>query len=108
MTDLVPLIAFLVCVGFHVVVLLLTRGSRGLSLTSAQAGALRASSVALVVLPFVCFAVIAGEPDVWDFYRSVWFVPLIVGVALIGWLWRATTLPARDGSTPARDDARVH
>lgn len=37
-------------------------------------------SIAALVGSYISFALIDGDPDVWDFYASVWWLPLLVGV----------------------------
>lgn len=46
---------------------------------------------------YIAFAAVQGDPDVWDFYRGVWWLPLAVlgGLATVLWITRASASRTR-------------
>lgn len=105
--DLLPLLAFALGVAVDVTLLVFLRqrdpvGTPGD--TPARARAPRTPLVATVAVlvalgPYVAFwAVSNGDPDVWDFYRTASFVPLVV----LGVLGAVVTLIASRSSRSSR------
>lgn len=75
MLDLMPLIGFFACIAFDLTLILLVR-RRGVGLVSKRRPSLDLVLSALVIaVPYLLLA-LPGDPDVWDFYRSVWYLPL--------------------------------
>ena len=53
--------------------------------------------IAMIALPYLAYRIVAGDPDVWDFYRSAWFVLLVVQGALAAYLALASLMARRGG-----------
>ena len=51
----------------------------------------------MIALPYLAYRIVAGDPDVWDFYRSAWFVLLVVQGALAAYLALASLMARRGG-----------
>ncbi len=78
MTDLMPLFTFVVSTGVSIAcVVTLVRG-RGKIESAARRWVLVGAQIVLIGLPYLAFASAQGDADVWDFYRSFWWVPLAI------------------------------
>lgn len=88
MVDMFPLLVFFLSLAFEVAVILRARrGSGKLRTRPERAGVIGASLVAIVA-PYAAFLMLQGDPDVWDFYRSLWPVPALVLGVLASWaIW---------------------
>ena len=80
MLDLVPLILFLTAAGYPLLFAFLARTSPDSWRKYAGTQVALISWVALTVAPYLSLNLISGDPDVWDFYRSM----LIPSVILLG------------------------
>lgn len=85
MTDFLPMIALGVGVLFNIAAIVIVQRTPG-PITPSTRRSVIAASVLLIVAPVALFAVVDGDPDVWDFYRSLWFAPLIILGGLSAWL----------------------
>ncbi|MDO5066692.1 MAG: hypothetical protein Q4D96_05395 [Propionibacteriaceae bacterium] len=78
MADLIPLAAVLVAVLLQALVWFRVVRSRAFLVVGAG----------LLLLSWLAFVLLHGDPDVWDFYASVWFVPFLgLGATALCWLW---------------------
>ncbi|WP_282838154.1 hypothetical protein [Microbacterium flavum] len=85
MADLLPAIAFGLCVLVDLVAIVTVWRAPGL-IRSRRTQAWIAAVVLLVVaLPYLAFVGIQGDPDVWDFYRSVGLAPVLILGPLSVW-----------------------
>ncbi len=81
MSDLLPLLAFSAGVVTGFAAVLVRRDARIMRSVAVRLGAVLIGA-AMIAAPYVAYLAVAGDPDVWDFYRSAWFVPLVVQGAL--------------------------
>lgn len=101
MGDLVPLLVFVAGVLLHIVFWFGERRSRPGMASPQSRRVLIVISGLVVLLPYLTFALFPKEPDVRDFYTSVWFVPqLVLGGAAIRLMWGLSrpTRPDRLGT----------
>lgn len=92
MVDLIPLVLVVLSVALALGVLIL-RWRRAGARTRGGDVVIGVASVMTLAGAYLAFGVIDGDPDVWDFYGSVWWVPLVIGggIALV-----AAAIPRRD------------
>jgi MYXO-CTERM domain-containing protein len=74
MLDLIPLMMTVLGVGLMLVTAVALRRS------AARRPLLIAGPFVALGGSYLAYAVIDGDPDVWDFYRSVWWAPAVLAV----------------------------
>ncbi len=96
MVDLIPLVLVLLAIAFALGALIPRWRRAGARMRRGDI-VIGAASVMALAGAYLAFGVIDGDSDVWDFYRSVWWVPLVIGggIALVA------------AATPRRDPARA-
>nr|WP_011167223.1 MULTISPECIES: hypothetical protein [Acidipropionibacterium]AFK88689.1 hypothetical protein [Acidipropionibacterium jensenii]CAB88400.1 hypothetical protein [Acidipropionibacterium jensenii] len=93
MADYIPLLIFILAMIYDFLVIILGRHGRFNSYSILAKASLVAISVILIIVPYASYWLVAGDPDVWDFYRSLWWIPVaflgIVSIVLMassrGW-----------------------
>lgn len=78
MIDLLPPLTFLVCASVQGFALIAVRRNAKTFVAPRARVLFAFTALILTAVPYVVFFALQGDLDVWDFYRSVWFVPLIV------------------------------
>lgn len=77
MTDLAPLLLLILGLVYDAIVIVLARTRRLTRHPRAQTGTFLLSLI-LVAAPYLAYWWGNGDPDVWDFYRSWWALPVIL------------------------------
>ncbi|MGQ4543438.1 hypothetical protein ACUH97_02340 [Dermabacteraceae bacterium P13088] len=80
MLDLVPLTLFIVAAGYPLLFALLARTSPEVWRKYAGTRVTLAAWVVLSAAPYFSLSFLSGDPDVWDFYRSM----LVPSAAILG------------------------
>lgn len=75
MIDLIPLALGLLGVALAIGAVLALRSKKNTGDTR-RATAIVLAPIAVIAFAYLAFAVIDGDPDVWDFYASIWWLPL--------------------------------
>lgn len=77
MLDLLPLV--LVCLGVGLASSAIFLARKNVLIVRGVPGLVGVIFIGIVVVsaPYVAY-VFPGDPDVWDFYRSVWWLPAVV------------------------------
>ncbi|MEH3088276.1 MAG: hypothetical protein PGN24_01350 [Microbacterium arborescens] len=78
MIDLIPLGLGLLGVALAIWAILALMSKKNAGDTR-RATAIVLAPIAVIAFAYLAFAVIDGDPDVWDFYASIWWVPLAAG-----------------------------
>lgn len=98
MSDLVPLALVLLGIGLAVLAVIARRVKKTHRLARESVVILVAPVVALAGC-YLAFAAIEGDPDVWDFYSSAWWLPLAIAglyaLALSPWHLRGREQSSR-------------
>jgi len=101
--DLLPLIVFIVSVLAGITIVFLERRARRDG-ASVAVRLIAISTVLLIPLPYLAFALTPGDPDVWDFYQSTWFIPMVVlGGLAIGAIFLAVASRPVSGNETTPD-----
>lgn len=67
MWDMIPLLLTLAAAGYLAWALRRPPGPRSVAL-----------GWLLIACPYLAFRLLTGDPDVWDFYATWWFVPALI------------------------------
>lgn len=83
MTDLLPLIVFVIGLAWSVLGILTLRSKAAVHQVSRKDLNWPMGAIVLLSMPYLMFARLNGDPDVWDFYRLVGFVPLVAVLLVV-------------------------
>lgn len=83
MIDLLPLIVFCIGLAWSVLGMFALRAKAAAHQISRKDINWPMGAIVLLSMPYLMFARLNGDPDVWDFYRSVGFVPLVAVIVTL-------------------------
>lgn len=108
MRDLVPLALVLLGIGLAVLAVISRRVKNTHQVARGSVAVLAAPVFALAGC-YLAFAVIDGDPDVWDFYSSAWWLPLAIAglYALVVSPWHFRGREQRSRTSPSYLDEGV-